>query len=155
MGRKSPHSQGVGTVQTSEKMQIFIAELCAKHHRTLAGAWSYLRFEKANLMPLIIEKESEKVIKVGQYYQREGENVPDPVVQFFTGYGVWVAISEEHGAPLAGERICAVIGKYGLELLDLPKQAELTEFVNFWAESLRTAQNWLDHSNLALVKETK
>ena len=132
-------------MKTCPRMQKIITRLAKKHGLDLAAHQAHLRLENGPFMPLVIEKIGRHLVSVTHYFVQNGDQVADPDVVFFSGYGPWVPIEITQVYP-GGYRCYAELSADGNEIdrINRRGQADLARFVEgSWARNLK-GQGWLE-----------
>ena len=131
-------------METSDRMQKVIEALAEKHGLDLEADEAHLRLDNPPFEPLVIEKVGRHLVSVAHYYEQGGDQIADPDVVFFTGYGQWVATEIQHPPPF-GWMQYVKLSDDGEQVTHLKArgQADLASFVAAWARNLEN-QGWLD-----------
>lgn len=131
-------------MKTSPKMQKVVEQLAKRHGIDLSRREAYLRLELAGYERLVIEQIGGQLVSVAHYFEQNGDQVADPDVVFFTGYGPWAPI--EITQSLGGYQRYAELAEDGQQIQRFhPRgQAALAEFTEQWAQNL-SDQGWLTH----------
>lgn len=131
-------------MQPSPTMQQIVELLAARHGVNLSERGAHVRLTMAGYEPLVIASIGLSRVVVAHYFTHNGDLVPDPIATLFTADPVgWMPIGITHA--FGGSHTYAVVAADGTQLVCLnhPRQADLAEFTEMWAQNL-IDQRWLE-----------
>jgi hypothetical protein len=136
-------------MQPSPTMQQIVQLLAERHGINLSEQGAHVRLTMEGYEPLVIASIGLSRVVVAHYFSHNGDLVPDPIVTLFTADPVgWLPIGITHS--LGGSKTYAVVSADGTYLMcpNLPRQADLAEFTEIWAQNL-IDQRWLERGQQA------
>jgi len=131
-------------MNTTKQMAAIITKIAAAHGFNLDAAdGSSLRLENGPYEPLVISALGPHIVSVAHYFEQNGDQVPDPDMTLYTGYGVengWVPV--EITMALGYRQQATILKEDHISEWYPRAQREQAQFANMWARNLK-AQGWL------------